>query len=112
MPLHHRRAGLLVETVQKFAAERVTPQAITWSRESCVPAAVIEEVAALGLLGLELPRRVAPEWGCKSRFGGRNLGAGDAGLALGVLMHGIAGWVARLQERMLSRLLPAVPSLP
>jgi alkylation response protein AidB-like acyl-CoA dehydrogenase len=95
MDLHlTEEQDLLLETVKKFAAERITPHATGWSREAAVPKAIVDEVAALGVLGLELdPDTGGAGMGLKElALVTEALGVGDAGLALGILMHGIAGW--------------------
>ncbi|MBI5507168.1 MAG: acyl-CoA dehydrogenase family protein [Deltaproteobacteria bacterium] len=104
---------MLCETVRRFVADKVMPQARIWDREERLPAAVLHECAEMGLLGIQ----IAAEWD------GAGLGAvalaavvetlarGDAALAFAVMSHNaqVAGHIGGLgspaqKERYLQRL--------
>jgi acyl-CoA dehydrogenase len=50
---------MLRETLRRFIAERVLPNADQWERDGFVPREILREMGSLGLLGM----RYAPEWG-------------------------------------------------
>ena len=50
---------LIRDTARAFAADKVAPAARRWEREGSIPADVLREMGALGLLGMTVP----PEWG-------------------------------------------------
>lgn len=87
-----------VARARAFAAERVAPAAAEWERARRYPRETIEEAAALGLAGLEVPRakggRGLPFSG-KAEVG-RILAGADFGFAMALLnTHNIAAKVAR-----------------
>jgi acyl-CoA dehydrogenase len=45
----------LRDTIRRFVAERVLPEADAWERDGHVPRAVLREMGALGLLGIRYP---------------------------------------------------------
>lgn len=49
---------LLRDTVRKFAAERIGPNARAWDREGAIPAEMLREMAGLGLMGILVPERL------------------------------------------------------
>lgn len=46
---------LIRDTARKFAREKVAPQARTFDREEIFPTALFQELAALGLMGVNIP---------------------------------------------------------
>jgi acyl-CoA dehydrogenase len=50
---------MLRETIKRFVAERVLPHGDEWERQGFVPRAVLQEMGALGLLGM----RYSPKYG-------------------------------------------------
>src|SRR5689334_7611242 len=50
---------MLRDTIRRFVAERVLPHGDEWERQGFVPRSVLQEMGALGLLGM----RYSPEYG-------------------------------------------------
>jgi alkylation response protein AidB-like acyl-CoA dehydrogenase len=99
---------LLRDTLRRFVADRIIPQARTWDKAETFPHAVVSELAELGMLGITIPQD----------FGGAGFGSmemavvveeiarGDGSVALMVASHnglcgghiGLAGSLAQKQK--------------
>jgi len=75
----HRR---IQETVRDFGEREVKPHAAAWDRDEAFPHGVVAQLAALGLLGLGLPRDVG--------------GGGADALACALVIEGVARYDASL----------------
>jgi butyryl-CoA dehydrogenase len=67
---------LIRETARKFAQERLAPNSAQWERQAAYPRAIIEEMGALGFMGMTVPA----EWG----------GAGTNNVAYSLALQEIA----------------------
>lgn len=80
---------LLKDTVRRFVNERVMPEARAWDRDEKFPLETVQEIAAMGLMGV----RVDPKWegsglGCTElALVVEELARGDGSLALTVASH-------------------------
>ena len=50
---------LIQESARKFAQERLAPHSAQWEQEAAFPRRIIEELGALGFMGMTVPA----EWG-------------------------------------------------
>lgn len=106
---------LLRDTLRRFVADKVTPVAKGWDQAETFPHAVIEELAALGMLGVSI----------QPNYGGAGYGAlamaviieelarGDGSVALTVASHNglCAGHIAQAgSEAQKQRYLPDLAS--
>jgi acyl-CoA dehydrogenase len=80
-PTLTKEQDLLIETARRFAAERITPNAIEWDKREEFPTAVFKEAWELGLMNVELPESV----------GGLGLHTVDGCLVSEELAYGCAG---------------------
>ena len=67
---------LIREAARKFAQERLAPNSAQWEQQAAFPRAIIEEMGALGLMGMTVPI----EWG----------GAGADNVAYSLVLQEIA----------------------
>jgi acyl-CoA dehydrogenase len=113
MPLDRETFDLLLETVRRFAEERLRPLEAQVDRDDAVPEEVVQEMRDMGLFGLSIPEeygglglsmweevRIAVELGrttpaFRSVFG-TNVGIGSQGLVMAGSEAQKAEWLPRI----------------
>ena len=84
---------LIQESARKFAQERLAPHSAQWEREAAFPRQIIEELGALGFMGMTVP----PEWGgagadyVSYALALEEIAAGDGAIATIVSGHNSVG---------------------
>ena len=84
---------LIQESARKFAQQRLAPNAAQWERQAAFPRQIIEELGALGFMGMTVP----PEWGgagadyVSYALALEEIAAGDGAIATIVSGHNSVG---------------------